>query len=85
MALCCLGFNSRDKDNKSARPVLRCLCKSNRERRSALESQHGDPFTLLAVFDEWIKVKAARQEPSRWEHSLHSATQGDGKTSRSNS
>lgn len=44
-----------------------------RERRSALESQHGDPFTLLAVFDEWIKVKAARHEPTRWETLDHHA------------
>ncbi|CAL8468067.1 g7606 [Coccomyxa elongata] len=50
-------------------PFLRLPSESDaegiRERRSALESQHGDPFTLLAVFDEWIKVKAARNEPTR--------------------
>ncbi|BDA42246.1 probable ATP-dependent RNA helicase DHX34 [Coccomyxa sp. Obi] len=50
-------------------PFLRLPSESDaegiRERRSALESQQGDPFTLLAVFDEWIKVKAARHEPTR--------------------
>ncbi|KAK9901707.1 hypothetical protein WJX75_009557 [Coccomyxa subellipsoidea] len=50
-------------------PFLRLPADSDaegiRERRTLLYSQHGDPFTLLAVFDEWIKVKAARQEPTR--------------------
>ena len=25
--------------------------------RKPLESEHGDPFTLLNAFDEWIQVK----------------------------
>ena len=44
-----------------------------RERRSELESEHGDAFTLLAMFDEWIKVKASRQESTRLANTCPSA------------
>ncbi len=40
-------------------------CVFDRERRGEVESAHGDPFTLLAIFDEWIQVKAARRESTR--------------------
>ncbi|KND02720.1 uncharacterized protein SPPG_01803 [Spizellomyces punctatus DAOM BR117] len=35
------------------------------ENRRSLQSDHGDPFTLLNVFSEWLRVKAAREESSR--------------------
>lgn len=28
------------------------------EARKPLESDHGDPFTLLETFDEWIQVRS---------------------------
>lgn len=34
-------------------------------RRSELQSEHGDPFTLLNVYDEWIQLKADRRSNSR--------------------
>ncbi|KAH9520121.1 DEAH (Asp-Glu-Ala-His) box polypeptide 34 [Bulinus truncatus] len=34
--------------------------------RKPLESVHGDPFTLLNAFDEWIQVKAQGQGTRRW-------------------
>lgn len=34
-------------------------------RRKELYSEHGDPFTFLAAYDEWILVKANRRENSR--------------------
>ncbi|KAL5004824.1 hypothetical protein ScPMuIL_018280 [Solemya velum] len=34
--------------------------------RKPLESDHGDPFTLLNVFDEWIKVKAEGMGTRKW-------------------
>lgn len=37
----------------------------DRERRGEVESAHGDAFTLLAIFDDWIRVKAARRESTR--------------------
>uniref|UniRef100_S4R5D4 DEAH (Asp-Glu-Ala-His) box polypeptide 34 n=1 Tax=Petromyzon marinus TaxID=7757 RepID=S4R5D4_PETMA len=36
----------------------------SRARRS-LESDHGDPLTLLNVFNEWVQVKSGGQVPSR--------------------
>ncbi|XP_066278325.1 probable ATP-dependent RNA helicase DHX34 [Branchiostoma lanceolatum] len=33
--------------------------------RKPLESDHGDPFTLLNAFDEWIQVKAGGRNSSR--------------------
>ncbi|KAM8952308.1 putative ATP-dependent RNA helicase DHX34 [Pelodytes ibericus] len=33
--------------------------------RKPLESDHGDPFTLLNVFNEWIQVKSSRSNNSR--------------------
>ncbi|XP_071481519.1 probable ATP-dependent RNA helicase DHX34, partial [Diadema antillarum] len=33
--------------------------------RRSLESDHGDPFTLLNAYDEWIQVKASRSSSSR--------------------
>ncbi|XP_078668798.1 putative ATP-dependent RNA helicase DHX34 [Branchiostoma floridae x Branchiostoma belcheri] len=33
--------------------------------RRPLESDHGDPFTLLNAFDEWIQVKAGGRNSSR--------------------
>ncbi|KAJ3300017.1 DEAH (Asp-Glu-Ala-His) box polypeptide 34 [Borealophlyctis nickersoniae] len=35
------------------------------ENRRALQSDHGDPFTLLNIFSEWLRVKAERRESSR--------------------
>eukprot|EP00794_Sanderia_malayensis_P005629 gene5629-6325_t len=35
------------------------------QRRSELLSEHGDPFTLLNVYDEWIRIKADRHSHSR--------------------
>ena len=29
--------------------------------RRSLESEHGDPFTLLNAFDEWIEVRRTRR------------------------
>uniref|UniRef100_H2ZFU6 RNA helicase n=1 Tax=Ciona savignyi TaxID=51511 RepID=H2ZFU6_CIOSA len=34
-------------------------------KRRPIESTHGDPITLLNLFDEWIKVKAEGRVPSR--------------------
>ncbi|CAL1528445.1 unnamed protein product [Lymnaea stagnalis] len=34
--------------------------------RKPLESDHGDPFTLLNAFDEWIQVKAQGQGTRKW-------------------
>ncbi|XP_038065791.1 probable ATP-dependent RNA helicase DHX34 isoform X2 [Patiria miniata] len=34
--------------------------------RRPLESDHGDPFTLLNTFDEWIQVKAKGQPSRKW-------------------
>lgn len=45
-----------------------------RERRSELESEHGDAFTLLAMFDQWIQVKARRQESTRSAHNTITAS-----------
>ncbi|KAM4696608.1 putative ATP-dependent RNA helicase DHX34 [Rhinophrynus dorsalis] len=33
--------------------------------RKPLESEHGDPFTLLNVFNEWVQVKSSRSSNSR--------------------
>ncbi|XP_069842930.1 probable ATP-dependent RNA helicase DHX34 isoform X1 [Dendropsophus ebraccatus] len=33
--------------------------------RKPLESDHGDPFTLLNVFNEWIQIKSSRSNNSR--------------------
>ncbi|KAM4642667.1 putative ATP-dependent RNA helicase DHX34 [Discoglossus pictus] len=33
--------------------------------RKPLESEHGDPFTLLNVFNEWLQVKSSRSTNSR--------------------
>uniref|UniRef100_A0A8C5MUR3 DExH-box helicase 34 n=1 Tax=Leptobrachium leishanense TaxID=445787 RepID=A0A8C5MUR3_9ANUR len=33
--------------------------------RKPLESDHGDPFTLLNIFNEWIQVKSSRSSNSR--------------------
>ncbi|XP_060571590.1 probable ATP-dependent RNA helicase DHX34, partial [Ruditapes philippinarum] len=34
--------------------------------RKSLESDHGDPFTLLNAFDEWIQVKADGRGTKKW-------------------
>ena len=34
--------------------------------RKSLESEHGDPFTLLNAFDEWIDVKAEGRGTRKW-------------------
>lgn len=34
-------------------------------RRLELQSEHGDPFTLLNVYDEWLRMKADRHANSR--------------------
>ncbi|XP_033630988.1 probable ATP-dependent RNA helicase DHX34 isoform X1 [Asterias rubens] len=34
--------------------------------RRPLESDHGDPFTLLNAFDEWIQVKGKGQPSRKW-------------------
>ncbi|XP_045216497.2 probable ATP-dependent RNA helicase DHX34 [Mercenaria mercenaria] len=34
--------------------------------RKSLESDHGDPFTLLNAFDEWIQVKAEGRGTKKW-------------------
>ncbi|KAK6188313.1 hypothetical protein SNE40_004514 [Patella caerulea] len=34
--------------------------------RKPLESEHGDPFTLLNAFDEWIQVKAEGRGTKKW-------------------
>ncbi|KAH3837771.1 probable ATP-dependent RNA helicase DHX34 [Dreissena polymorpha] len=34
--------------------------------RKNLESDHGDPFTLLNAFDEWIQVKAEGRGTKKW-------------------
>lgn len=34
--------------------------------RKPLESDHGDPFTLLNAFDEWIQVKAEGRGTRKW-------------------
>ncbi|XP_072286092.1 probable ATP-dependent RNA helicase DHX34 [Pyxicephalus adspersus] len=33
--------------------------------RKPLESDHGDPFTLLNVFNEWLQIKSSRSSNSR--------------------
>ncbi|XP_063815457.1 probable ATP-dependent RNA helicase DHX34 [Pseudophryne corroboree] len=33
--------------------------------RKPLESEHGDPFTLLNVFNEWVQIKSSRSSNSR--------------------
>ncbi|KAE8585553.1 hypothetical protein XENTR_v10021352 [Xenopus tropicalis] len=33
--------------------------------RKPLESEHGDPFTLLNIFNEWVQVKANQRSNSR--------------------
>ncbi|XP_033109817.1 probable ATP-dependent RNA helicase DHX34 [Anneissia japonica] len=33
--------------------------------RRSLESDHGDPFTLLNAYDEWVQIKADRSSTSR--------------------
>ncbi|KAJ3048899.1 DEAH (Asp-Glu-Ala-His) box polypeptide 34 [Rhizophlyctis rosea] len=35
------------------------------EKRRSIQSDHGDPFTLLNMFSEWLRVKAGRKESSR--------------------
>ncbi|KAJ3038261.1 DEAH (Asp-Glu-Ala-His) box polypeptide 34 [Rhizophlyctis rosea] len=35
------------------------------ENRRRIQSDHGDPFTLLNMFSEWLRVKAERKEQSR--------------------
>ncbi|XP_070213312.1 probable ATP-dependent RNA helicase DHX34 isoform X2 [Littorina saxatilis] len=34
--------------------------------RKSLESEHGDPLTLLNAFDEWIQVKAEGRGTKKW-------------------
>ncbi|XP_013379582.1 probable ATP-dependent RNA helicase DHX34, partial [Lingula anatina] len=34
--------------------------------RKSIESDHGDPFTLLNAFDEWIQVKAEGRGTRKW-------------------
>ena len=34
-------------------------------RRSEQQSEHGDPFTLLNVYDEWLRLKTDRHSNSR--------------------
>ena len=34
-------------------------------RRLELQSEHGDPFTLLNVYDEWLRLKTDRHSNSR--------------------
>ncbi|CAH1796146.1 unnamed protein product [Owenia fusiformis] len=38
-------------------------CKNNMKN---IESDHGDPFTLLSAFDEWIQVKAEGRGTKKW-------------------
>lgn len=35
-------------------------------RRRPLMSTHGDPFTLLNTFDEWIEVKSSGENTRTW-------------------
>jgi hypothetical protein len=39
---------------------------SEATNRQQLVSEEGDPFTLLNVYDEWIRVKAARDNTKKW-------------------
>ncbi|XP_074651789.1 putative ATP-dependent RNA helicase DHX34 [Tubulanus polymorphus] len=34
--------------------------------RKSLESEHGDPFTILNAYDEWIKIKAEGRGSKKW-------------------
>ena len=61
-----LPASIRERMQMQEGPTLSVHAWALRERRSELESEHGDAFTLLAMFDEWIKVKARRQESARW-------------------
>ena len=46
-------------------PVYMRIFISNwQSARKPLESDHGDPFTLINAFDEWIKV--GKFYPSSW-------------------
>eukprot|EP00741_Cyanophora_paradoxa_P019235 tig00000215_g18571.t1 len=35
------------------------------ERRHQFDSEHGDPFTLLHAYDEWVQIKATQRESSK--------------------
>ncbi|CAL1264449.1 unnamed protein product [Larinioides sclopetarius] len=37
-----------------------------RDARQSLESDHGDPFTLLTTYHKWLEVKAERQNSRKW-------------------
>ena len=39
---------------------------SEATNRQQFVSEEGDPFTLLNVYDEWIRVKAARDNTKKW-------------------
>ena len=32
----------------------------------AFVSEEGDPFTLLNVYDEWVRIKAAKENSRKW-------------------
>lgn len=34
--------------------------------RKPFESDHGDPVTLLNVYNEWLKVKGGRENSRKW-------------------
>ena len=34
--------------------------------RKPLESDHGDPLTLLNAWDEWVQVKAEGRDSRKW-------------------
>ena len=34
--------------------------------RQSLESEHGDPFTLLNAFDEWLHAKSKGSSSRKW-------------------
>ena len=47
------GSTARDNDTNEVADKQR--------RQNSFDSQHGDPFTLLNCFDDWICVKRGRQ------------------------
>lgn len=63
LCLACYSSYLRPGSTSSAKPHP-CFCSAAAAAAGAT-SLSGDPFTVMNAYDEWIRVKAARQESSR--------------------
>ena len=70
--LCCIPYRYlvTKPPPRSRSPLPACLLCRRRRRccclcSAAAAALPGDPFTVMNAYDEWIRVKAARQESSR--------------------